>query len=437
MTAMSWTLPREFRFGASSAAHQIEGASAEDGKGPSIWDTFSAEPGRIVDGSTAAVACDHYHRSREDIALMAELGLDGYRFSTAWPRIQPTGRGPVNAAGLDFYDRLVDDLLAHEVAPMLTLYHWDLPQALQDEGGWLNRDTAYRFAEYAGLMADRLADRVAHWIPVNEPNMVTLLGHALGTHAPGAALLFDALPVAHHLNLAHGLAVAELRQRDAASVGTANNHAPIWPASAEEPDVAAGELMDVLWNRLFAEPMLAGAYPEGFGDLLPIEPGDLEAIAAPLDFYGVNHYNPMGVRRAAEGSELPFDYYDLAGYPTSEFGWPVVPDGLREILVLLKERHPDLPPVLITENGTSWSAIDDRFRIDYLDQHLGAIAAAIEAGVDVRGYYTWSLTDNWEWAEGFTQRFGLVHVDYATQVRTPRSSFHWYADTIAAHRRSR
>lgn len=388
MKRMSWTLPREFRFGASSAAHQVEGAATEDGKGPSIWDTFSAQPGRVVDGSTAAVACDHYHRHREDVALMAELGLDGYRFSVSWPRVQPNGRGPVNPAGLDFYERLVDDLLAHGIAPMLTLYHWDLPQALQDDGGWLVRDTAHRFADYTALVAERLADRIAHWVPVNEPNMVTLLGHALGTHAPGQQLLFGALPVAHHLNLAHGLAVAALRAHGAAAVGTANNHAPIRPETDEEPDLAAADLMDTLWNRIFAEPMLEGRYPDGFGELMgsPTLADDLVTIAAPLDFYGVNHYNPMGVRRAPADSDLPFEPFDLTGYPTSEFGWPVVPDGLRETLVTLKRRHPRLPPVLVTENGTSWSAIDDQFRIDYLDQHLAAVADAIADGVDVRGY---------------------------------------------------
>lgn len=303
---MSWTLPRDFRFGASSAAHQIEGATTADGKGPSIWDTFSVEPGRIVDGSTAAVACDHYHRHREDVALMAELGLDGYRFSVAWPRIQPTGRGPANAAGMDFYERLVDDLLAAGIAPMLTLYHWDLPQALQDAGGWLNRETALRFADYTSLVAARLADRVAHWVPVNEPNMVTLLGHGLGTHAPGLPLHFGALPVAHHLNLAHGLSVATLREHHAAAVGCANNHAPMWAETDSEADTAAAQLLDVLWNRTFSQPMLVGRYPDVIGELVPADSldDDLAVINAPLDFYGVNHYNPMGVR-STDGSSFP------------------------------------------------------------------------------------------------------------------------------------
>jgi beta-glucosidase len=441
-------LPAGFVFGTSTASYQIEGASTEDGKGPSIWDTFSAEPGRIVDGSSGAVACDHYHRYREDVALMARLGAQGYRFSIAWPRIQPTGSGAVNEAGLAFYDRLVDELLAHDIAPMATLYHWDLPQALEDgsdgAGGWLNRDTALRFAEYAGLVAGRLADRVAHWVPVNEPNVASLLGYALGMHAPGKALMFDALPAAHHLLLGHGLATQALRSAGAAAVGSANNHAPMWPASDSDADRAAADLFDTVWNRIFADPMLLGRYPEGFGELMgsPSLADDLAVIAQPLDFYGVNYYNPMCVAAPADPtSAMPFDQREIPGYPKTDFGWPVVPDGLREQLVILKERYPDLPPVMITENGCSYGTgpdehgvVDDQPRIDYLDSHLRAVATAIEQGVDVRGYYCWSLMDNFEWTEGYTQRFGLVHVDYETQVRTPKRSFDWYAALVRAHR---
>ena len=448
-------LPAGFVFGTSTASYQIEGAATEDGRGPSIWDTFTAEPGRIVDASSGAVACDHYHRYPEDVALMACLGDRGYRFSIAWPRIQPTGSGAANEPGLAFYDRLVDELLAHDVAPMATLYHWDLPQALEDAGGWLSRDTAERFAEYAALVAARLADRVAHWVPVNEPSVASLLGYALGMHAPGKALMFDALPAAHHLLLGHGLAVQALRSAGAAAIGTANNHAPMWPATDSVEDVAAADLFDTVWNRIFADPILLGRYPEGFAELMgtttPEE--DLAVIAQPLDFYGVNYYNPMGVRAAAEGSEaqprgseatdrkMPFDQSEVTGYPTTDFGWPVVPDGLRELLVLLKDRYPATPPVLITENGCSYGmgpdadgVVDDQPRIDYLDGHLRAVAAAIDEGVDVRGYYCWSLLDNFEWTEGYTQRFGLVHVDYETQRRTPKRSFDWYAETIRANR---
>jgi beta-glucosidase len=441
-------LPAGFLFGTSTASYQIEGAATEGGKGPSIWDTFTAEPGRILDASSGAVACDHYHRYREDVALMARLGAEGYRFSIAWPRIQPTGSGHVNAPGLEFYDRLVDELLGHGIAPMATLYHWDLPQALETAsngggGGWLNRDTALRFGEYAAIVADRLADRVAHWCPVNEPNVASLMGYALGMHAPGKTLMFDAMPAAHHLLLGHGLATQALRAAGAKAVGTANNHAPIWPATDSEEDKGAAELFDAIWNRVFADPMLLGRYPEGFGDMMGSATldDDLAVIRQPLDFYGVNYYNPMGVRAAAEGADMPFDYSDVTGYPKTDFGWPVVPDGLRELLVLLKDRYPGLPPVMITENGCSYGmgpdehgVVDDEPRIEYLDSHLRAVADAIAQGVDVRGYYCWSLMDNFEWSEGYTQRFGLVHVDFETQARTPKRSFDWYAETVRANR---
>ncbi|HSO63999.1 MAG TPA: GH1 family beta-glucosidase [Ornithinibacter sp.] len=436
------SLPPGFLFGTSTASYQIEGAAAEDGKGPSIWDTFTATPGRVLDGSSGGVACDHYHRWREDLELMTRLGADGYRFSVAWPRVQPSGSGPVNEPGLAFYDRLVDGLLDAGIQPMVTLYHWDLPQQLEDAGGWLNRDTALRFGEYAAIVAERLGDRVAHWCPVNEPNVVTLLGYAQEELAPGRGLLFGALPAAHHLLLGHGLAVQALRAGAGGQVGTATNHIPVWPATDGEEDGAAAGLVDVLWNRLFTDPILLGRYPEPFGDTMPgpVE-DDLELIAQPLDFYGVNYYNPIGVRAAAEGAALPFEYSDITGYPTTDFGWPVVPDALTDLLVELGRRYPGIPPIIITENGCSYGmgpddsgVADDQPRIDYLDAHLRAVADAVDRGVDVRGYYCWSLMDNFEWAHGYTQRFGLVHVDFDTLVRTPKRSFHWYADVIRAHR---
>ena len=443
-------LPAGFVLGTCTASYQIEGAVTEDGRGSSTWDTFCAEPGRIVDGSSGAVACDHYHRYAEDVGLMARLGAPAYRFSVAWPRVQPTGAGEANEDGLAFYDRLVDELLAHDIAPMATLYHWDLPQALEDAGGWMSRDTAERFADYAALVADRLGDRVARWVPVNEPNVASLLGYALGMHAPGRQLMFGALPAAHHLLLAHGLAVTALRAAGATAIGTATNHAPIWPASDAEEDRAAADLFDTVWNRLFADPILLGRYPDGFRELMGVSTGstpgaaeeDLAVIGQPLDFYGVNYYNPMCVAAPTDpASEMPFDQREIPGYPKTDFGWPVVPDGLRELLVLLHERYPALPPVVITENGCSYGTgpdpagvVDDQPRIDYLDGHLRAVAAAIEQGVDVRGYYCWSLLDNFEWTEGYTQRFGLVHVDYHTQRRTPKRSFDWYADLVRAHR---
>ncbi len=448
-------LPDGFRFGASTAAYQIEGAVHEDGRGPSVWDTFCAEPGRISDGSSGEVACDHYHRYPEDVALMQGLGLGGYRLSIAWPRIQPAGSGRANPEGLAYYDRLVDSLLEAGVRPMATLFHWDLPQALQDRDGWLNRDTAERFAEYAALVAMRLGDRVEHWCPVNEPNVVTMLGHALGVHAPGKQLMFDALPVAHHLLLGHGRAVAALRAVGATSVGTANNHSPVWPASDAPADVAAAELYDVLWNRIFSDSMLLGRYPDGIAELMPgpVEE-DLEVIHAPVDFYGLNYYNPTRIADPASplpadpGLEAvltergaPFKMVRVEGYPRTAFDWPVVPDGLRETLVGLRAMYGDaLPPVYVTESGCAYDdvvdadgAVHDPDRIAYLDAHLRAVAQAVDEGVDVRGYYTWSLLDNFEWAEGFSKRFGLVHVDYETQQRTPKDSYWWYRDLIAAH----
>ena len=438
-------LPPDFRFGTSTASYQIEGAVTEDGKGPSIWDTFTAQPGRIVDGSTGDVACDHYHRWREDVELLRRLGADGYRFSIAWPRIQPTGSGAVNEAGLAFYDRLVDALLEAGVQPMATLYHWDLPQALEDAGGWLNRDTALRFGDYAAVVADRLGDRVAHWCPVNEPNVVTMAGYALTELAPARGLLFDALPVAHHLLLGHGLAVQALRARATGQVGTATNHMPVWPLSDDEVDLGAAGYLDLLWNRLFADPILLGRYPDAFADAMPGPVAeDLALISQPLDFYGLNYYNPQGVRAAPDGSPIPFEQVSLTGFPTTDFGWPVVPSGLTDLLVDFHERYPNMPPIVITESGCSYGVgpdehglVDDQARIDYLDGHVRAVADAVARGVDVRGYYCWSLMDNFEWADGFTQRFGLVHVDYDTLVRTPKRSFDWYADLVRTHHADR
>ncbi|MCB0909218.1 MAG: family 1 glycosylhydrolase, partial [Nocardioidaceae bacterium] len=329
--------------------------------------------------------------------------------------------------------------------PMATLYHWDLPQSLENDGRWITPVTVEPFADYAALVDGRLADRVEHWIPINEPNVVTNLGYATGQHAPGKVLMFDSLWVAHHLLMAHGRAAVALREVGATSVGCANNHAPMWPASDDDADVGATKLFDQLWNGLFAEPMLLGRYPV---DLAPMmeeiaSPGDLATIRQPLDFYGINYYNPMKVGAADSDAEMPFEFRDIVGYPTTDFGWPVVPDGLREWLITLRARYrAALPPIHITESGCSYNmgpdangVIDDQPRIDYLDAHLRAVADAIRIGVDIRGYYVWSLLDNFEWAEGYTQRFGLVHVDFETQQRTPKRSFDWYAQVIAAHRR--
>jgi beta-glucosidase len=438
-------LPGGFRFGASTAAYQVEGAVTADGRGPSVWDTFCARPGAIADGSSGAVASDHYHRVDEDVTLLDDLGAHGYRFSVAWPRVQPTGRGPANTAGLDFYDRLVDKLLAVGVQPMVTLYHWDLPQALEDDGGWLNRVTVERFADYAAIVGDRLADRVEHWIPVNEPSVVTLLGYATGIHAPGKALMFDALPVAHHLLKAHGRAAIALRAAGATSVGCANNHAPMWPASDDDADVGATKLFDALWNGMYAEPMLLGRYPADLEPLLEdvVREGDMATIRQPLDFYGINYYNPFRIGAAAEDSEVPFEFREVVGYPTTDLGWPVVPDALREWLIMFRARfRAAIPPIHVTESGCAYNAgpddhgvVDDQPRVDYLDAHLRAVAEAVRMGVDVRGYYT-TFMDGFVWAEGYEPRFGLVHVDHETLERTPKRSFRWYADMVARNRAS-
>jgi len=437
--------PDGFLWGTATASYQIEGAADEDGRGPSIWDTFCALPGKVVGGDTGAVACDHYHRWAEDVALMAELGVGGYRFSIAWPRVQPGGRGPVNTRGMAFYDQLVDALCEQQIVPMATLFHWDSPQPIEDAGGWLARDTAERFAEYAAVVADTLADRVQHWVTLNEPVVHMLLGYATGVHAPGKALLVDALPVAHNLLFGHGLALQALRARGAQSVGITNNYSPAWPATGQAEDVASAAAFDVLYNRLFTDPLLHGAYPEElagtFDTHLPDRHhADLGVISAPIDFLGVNYYNPTKLCAPSADSALPFELSPIDGFPTTSFGWPVVPDGLRELLVGLAERYGErLPPIYITENGCSYDdqptgggrVVDDPERIAYLDGHLRALCATMSTGVDVRGYFVWSLLDNFEWAEGYSKRFGLVHVDYATQTRTPKASFHWYHDVIS------
>jgi beta-glucosidase len=431
----------------ATAAYQIEGAVAEDGRGDSVWDVFCRRPGAIRDGHTGDVADDHYHRWPADIELIADLGATGYRFSIAWPRVQPDGRGPANTAGLDFYDRLTDALLAQGISPVPTLYHWDLPQPLEDEGGWLTRDTAYRFADYVSLAAARLADRVPLWITLNEPVVVTLFGYGLGIHAPGRKLMFGALPTAHHQLLGHGLAVASLRAAGARQLAITNNYTPAWPATDSAADLAAAAAYDSLHNRLFTDPLLLGAYPDlsAFGQAgAPdwVRAGDLAIISARLDALGVNYYNPTVLSAPPPDSPIPFQLEEISGYPVTAFGWPVVPAGLRELLTGLHERYgAALPPVHITENGCSVrdevaadGTIDDQPRISYLDGHIRAVREAMIAGVDVRGYFTWSLLDNFEWAEGYHQRFGLVHVDFATQRRTPKASFAWYRDFIAAQR---
>ncbi|WP_181775930.1 GH1 family beta-glucosidase [Amycolatopsis pittospori] len=431
--------PSEFLWGVSTSAFQIEGATGEGGRGQSIWDTFTETEGKIARAEDAKVAADHFHRYPEDIALMADLGVGAYRMSFAWPRIQPDGDGKPNAEGLAFYDELIDEVCAAGIAPAGTLFHWDLPQALEDKGGWLSRDTAERFAEYAAIVGERFSDRVKMWIPLNEPMVMSIFGYAIGEYAPGKTLLLDALPTAHYQNLAHGLAVQALRAAGARSVGTANNHSPIWPASDSPEDKAAGEWIDALINRTYADPVLLGRYPEQVIDHLPAGfAEDLPTIAQPLDFYGVNYYEPQGVAAPGEGNPLPFELRAIEGFPMTTNDSPIVPHGLRDLLVGFQERYREhLPPVYITENGCSFEDVvaedghvHDQERVDFLESHLTAVRQAMDAGVDVRGYFVWSLMDNFEWSKGYQPRFGLVHIDYETQKRTPKDSYGWYRKLV-------
>jgi beta-glucosidase len=437
--------PADFLWGTATAAYQIEGSPTADGKGPSIWDTFTHEPGRVAGGENGDVACDHYVRMPEDVALMAGLGVNAYRFSVSWPRVRPTGDGAVEPRGLDFYDRLVDQLLAAGIAPVLTLYHWDLPQALEDAGGWLNRDTAHRFGEYAGIVAERLGDRVHTWITVNEAVVVSTFGYALGTHAPGRALLFDSFPATHHVLLGHGLATAAVRAAvPGARVGITHNLSPVHAVSDGDADRRAAAAMDAIQNGMYLDPVLLGRYPDPEVVGIPMDrscvlDGDLDVIGAPIDVLGVNYYNPTLVKAPGEGNPFPFEITAMEGYETTDMGWPVVPDGLRELLVGVRERYGDaLPPVMITENGAAFpdvlveapgedvAHVDDPRRVEYLRSHVAGVAAARDAGVDVTGYFVWSLMDNFEWAEGYAKRFGLIYVDYPTQRRIPKLSYSWF-----------
>ncbi|WIM96854.1 GH1 family beta-glucosidase [Actinoplanes oblitus] len=442
--------PPGFRFGMATSAYQIEGAWDAGGKGPSIWDSFTARPGTVRHGEHGQVAIDHYHRYAEDVGHIAAAGVSDYRFSISWPRA---------LAGLDFYDRLVDELLAAGVRPVPTLYHWDLPQELEERGGWLDRDTAYRLADYAGAVALRLGDRVRDWITMNEMNVQTLYGYALTDHAPGRGLGLEALPVAHHQLLAHGLAVQALRAHGAAAVGIANQHFPVYPAGDDPADGFAAEMFRTLTNWTFSDPILLGDYPDemiraGVGTAGAQLDRDLALIAAPLDFYGVNFYEPTAIEAPRAGKDysgvlevdipdgMPFSPVPVKSEERTDFGWAIVPGALTEILVALRDRYPALPPIIVTENGASFhdappgpdGRVHDPRRIAYLDAHLRAVTAAIEAGVRVEGYYVWSAFDNFEWAAGYDERFGLVYVDRETLARTRKDSWYWYRDLIASSR---
>lgn len=439
-----FSFPQGFVWGAATSAYQIEGAWNDDGKGESIWDRFSHTPGKIADGSTGDVACDHYHRYPEDMAVMKAIGLGAYRFSISWPRILPRGHGAVNPKGLAFYSRLVDELLSAGIEPFATLYHWDLPWALQELGGWSNRDVAYYFADYAAVVAKRLGDRVKFWITHNEPWVVAWLGYGWGEHAPGLSDPGLALQVAHHLLLSHGLAVEVLRDCCAkgAEIGIALNLSPIHPATASPEDQRAAHLADGALNRWFLDPLLMGTYPadmlRAFGPLAPqIRAGDMAIISRRIDFLGVNYYTRQMVKHAPQSTYLPISSVQVPGAEYTEMGWEVYPQGLHELLLRLHREY-RAPSLYVTENGAAFNdtmdpdgQIRDTRRIQYLHQHILACHRALQDGVKLKGYFVWSLLDNFEWSYGYTKRFGLVYVDYATQKRIPKGSARWYAQVIA------
>jgi beta-glucosidase len=451
-TPVAVPYPRGFKFGAATAAYQIEGAWDEDGRGESIWDRFCRTPGAVAGGATGDVACDHYHRWREDLDLLAAMRMESYRFSISWPRVQPDGRGALNRRGVRFYRRVLEGLLERGIEPVPTLYHWDLPQALQDTGGWGARDTAERFAEYARLMAEELGDLVAQWITHNEPWVTAFLGHAEGRKAPGVRDWPTALRVSHHLLLSHGLAVQALRAGTPAGtpVGITLNLHPQRPVSDSAEDLAATRIADGYANRWFLDPVLRGSYPEDmielfarrFGPPDSVLPGDLELIAQPIDFLGVNYYFPHRVAADPTAAPLGLRHASPVG-PLTSMGWEQDPSGLHEILVRVRRDYGDVP-IAITENGAAFDDgdivdgyVDDPARVQYLQGHLAALGRAIADGVDVRRYYVWSLLDNFEWEHGYEQRFGIVHVDYGTQRRVPKRSGLWYRDHIAQSRGER
>ena len=443
------TFPPDFAWGAATAAFQIEGATTADGRGESIWDRFANTPGKVRNGDTGDPACDHYHRWEEDLELISSLGLGAYRFSVSWPRVQPSGRGPANQRGLDFYRRLVEGLRARGISPLVTLYHWDLPQTLEDDGGWAARDTAERFAEYAELVFDALGDVVDDWTTHNEPYVTAFLGYALGTKAPGATDWPRALRAAHHVLLSHGLVVRAFRDVGRSGrIGITLDLTVARPGRDRDDDRAAARRLEAHHNGWFLDPVFRGAYPAElldryearFGPLDAIQPQDLMTIAQPVDFLGVNFYRPSLVVAREDGSVLGLGEVPLDADVTA-MGWPVVPEALTELLVGLKRDYGDVP-LLITENGAAFEdrldggdVVEDPRRVAFIESHLAAVEHAIAAGVDVRGYYVWSLLDNFEWEHGYSQRFGIVYVDFETQRRIPKRSALWYSDRILAARK--
>jgi beta-glucosidase len=440
--AKKLTFPPQFYWGTATASYQIEGGWNEDGKGESIWDTFSHTPGKIRDGSTGDVACDHYHRWKEDVALMKEIGCNAYRFSISWPRVIPKGKGKVNPLGLSFYDRLVDALLEANITPFITLYHWDLPQALQDEGGWANRDTAYYFAEYASVIAHKLGDRVKHWITHNEPWVVAWIGYGWGEHAPGIRNEKVAIQVSHHLLLSHGLAVEVLRDISPDSeIGITLNLSPIHPASDSEEDKLAASRQDGFLNRWFLDPVFRGHYPPDILELFSanapkVMPGDMAIISRRVDFVGINYYSRGIVRFNPKAGPLQAEGVAPEGAEFTEMGWEIYPPGIYEIIMRVwKDYQPK--KIYITENGAAFAdeiapdgGVHDQKRIDYLREHFIQAHRAIEEGANLCGYFIWTLMDNFEWAHGFTKRFGIVYTDYPTQRRIMKDSALWYKNVI-------
>ncbi|HEX8997302.1 MAG TPA: GH1 family beta-glucosidase [Ktedonobacterales bacterium] len=447
--------PPDFLWGTATSAYQVEGAATEDGRGLSIWDTFVATPGNIYHGDTGAVAADHYHRMEQDVALMAELGMNAFRFSVAWPRILPDGVGQINERGLDFYDRLTDALLARGITPLLTLFHWDLPVSLHDRGGWLNRETAYAFADYAEVVARRLGDRVERWITHNEPWCASFLAYGTGEHAPGMRDMRSATIAGHHLLLSHGLAVQRIRANASAakSVGVTLNLASVYPSAAASGEGTKGEQLadaldaaDTQINRWFLDPVFFGRYPERlFRDLgtptPPIHDGDMAIISTPIDFLGVNYYQPMRIRGSqpapVSGVSLQFEE-PRSGATYTAMGWEVYAQGLSELLLrVTRDYHP--ASLLVTENGAAyaddWTGADrvpDPQRQTYLEQHISEVSRARQQGAPIDGYFVWSLLDNFEWAHGYSQRFGIVYVDYPTQRRIVKDSGRWYSEFVRA-----
>jgi beta-glucosidase len=430
-----------FVWGTATSSYQIEGAVSEDGRGPSIWDTFCATPGKVRDGDSGAVACDFYHRYPQDIDLMRELGIDAFRFSIAWPRVVPSGRGAVNDAGLDFYDRLVDALLEAGIRPFPTLYHWDLPQPLEDAGGWRSRATAEAFAEYAEAVVRRLGDRVQDWTTHNEPFCTAWLGHVVGVHAPGLTDVAAGVSAVHHVLLSHGLAVEVIRrERPEAKAGIVFDVWPVHPASDDPPDGDAARETDGERNRLFLDPVLRGSYPqevlERLGAEPPVEDGDLARMSAPLDFVGINNYSRTVAAAAPDGGRPVIDVPQ--GAAVTATGWEIYPDALYEVLVRLHREY-GVQSLYVTESGAAFDdrrgadgRVDDPDRVSYLEGYVGAALRARAEGVPLEGYFVWSLLDNFEWSEGYSKRFGIVYVDFETLERVPKSSFAWYRDRIAA-----